>query len=96
MQVAVCPEDTTPSQFQRKMRPQSKPCEKCGLGYAVDNDLYAAAFDRRTLKASSDQILRFRGVLRSLGSPQYAVSDSGTLAFILGITGTSAPIKIAP
>ena len=52
------------------------------LVYASRNDLFAIAFDLKTLKVAGGPITMVEGVFRGGGAPQYAVSDSGTLAYI--------------
>jgi serine/threonine-protein kinase len=50
--------------------------------YAVDNNLYSIAFELNKLSVTGGPIPMVVGVLRAAGAPQYAVSDSGTLAYI--------------
>jgi serine/threonine protein kinase/Tol biopolymer transport system component len=54
------------------------------LVYAVDNNLFAVAFDPVKLEIKSGPIPMVEGVLRASGAPQYAVSDSGTLIYMPG------------
>jgi Tol biopolymer transport system component len=52
--------------------------------YVVDNSLYARPFDVDRLEVTGGPVSMLEGILRSGGAPQYAVSDSGTLAYISG------------
>lgn len=53
-----------------------------------NGDLYAIAFDPYSLKVTGDSIRMDEGV------SQFAISDSGTLAYIPGIAGSVAPRQI--
>jgi WD40 repeat protein len=54
------------------------------LVYAVDNNLFAAAFDPVKTAIEGGSVPMVEGVLRAGGAPQYAVSDSGTLVYMPG------------
>lgn len=51
--------------------------------YTLDNSLYAVPFDLKTLQPGASVPL-IEGIFRAGGPPQYAVSDSGTLAYVPG------------
>jgi Tol biopolymer transport system component len=53
--------------------------------YAVGNNLYAARFDPDGLNVADEPVPVVEGVHRGF-APQYAISDSGTLAYIPGST----------
>jgi Tol biopolymer transport system component len=57
--------------------------------YAVGNNLLAVPFDPDRLEAAGPVSI-VEGVYRTT-APQYALSDSGTLAYIPGTTGAAAP-----
>jgi serine/threonine-protein kinase len=60
--------------------------------YGMGNNLLAAPFDLKTLKVAGGPVPVVEGVWRSSASytPQYTISDSGTLVYIPGTTGTAA------
>ncbi len=57
--------------------------------YGLNGSLFAAAFDLKTLKATAGPVSVAAGILQN-GAAQYAVSDSGTLAYIPGTGGMPA------
>jgi serine/threonine-protein kinase len=59
--------------------------------YGVENNLLAVPFDLKTLKVTGGPIPVVEGVWRATANraPHYAVSDSGTLAYIPGKTGAA-------
>lgn len=60
--------------------------------YAVDNNLCAVPFNPEKLEATGEPIRVVEGVLRAIGAPQYAVSNSGTIVYIPGsATAAAAP-----
>jgi serine/threonine-protein kinase len=61
--------------------------------YAVDNDLFAIRFDPDKLETIGGPVSVVEGVFRVGGSPQYAVSDSGTLAYIPGTSAVAAQAR---
>jgi len=52
--------------------------------YAVDNNLFAIAFDLDSLSVRGGQVSVVEGVWRATGAPQYAVSGGGTLLYVPG------------
>jgi serine/threonine protein kinase len=58
--------------------------------YAVGNNLLGVPFDPDRLEASGGPVPIVEGVFRTFG-PQYAISDSGTLAYIPGTSGAGTP-----
>ena len=65
------------------------------LVYAVRNSLFAAPFDLGRLEIKGDSVSSLIEAVYRLGNstPQYAVSDSGTLVYIHGITGAAASVQ---
>jgi Tol biopolymer transport system component len=61
--------------------------------YALGNNLMAVPFELDRLEAAGVPVPIVQGVFRSsaLFAPQYAVSDSGTLAYVPGTTRANAP-----
>jgi serine/threonine protein kinase len=59
--------------------------------YGLGDSLFAVSFDLKRLEVSGSPILIAEGIAGSLRSdlPQYAVSDSGTLAYITGTMGST-------
>jgi Tol biopolymer transport system component/predicted Ser/Thr protein kinase len=50
--------------------------------YALDNNLLAVPFNVKTLQTIGGAVPVVENVVRSGGAPQYAISDSGTLAYL--------------
>jgi len=65
------------------------------LVYASGNDLFAIAFDLGALEVEGGPITMVQGVFRGGGAAQYAVSDSGTLAYIPTELGVAAGARRA-
>ena len=61
--------------------------------YELGGSLFAARFDLKTLRVIGGPISITGGILR-VGGPQYAVSKSGTLAYIPGSTSSSGRILV--
>jgi serine/threonine-protein kinase len=58
------------------------------LVYAVGNNLLAVPFDAGILEAAGGPVPIVEGVYRNV-TPQYALSDSGTLVYMPGATGAA-------
>jgi Tol biopolymer transport system component len=60
--------------------------------YALGNNLFAVPFDLKTLKVTGGPVSVVEGIWRDApdNAPQYAVSDAGTLIYILGQTNAVA------
>jgi serine/threonine protein kinase len=58
--------------------------------YSMGASLYAVPFDVGKLEVTGDPFLLVGDVFRSSGVAQYAVSNSGTLVYIPGITSSTA------
>jgi serine/threonine protein kinase len=58
------------------------------LVYELDSSIFAVPFDLDRLALTGGPISMIQGVYRE-GTPQYAVSDSGTLVYVPGTTGVS-------
>ena len=54
------------------------------LVYTVGNDLFAVPFNPEKLEVTGNHIPLVEGIYKGIGVSQFAVSDSGTLAFIPG------------
>ncbi|HSF14678.1 MAG TPA: DPP IV N-terminal domain-containing protein [Vicinamibacteria bacterium] len=64
------------------------------LVYALEDGLFAVAFDPAALRVTSGPVSMVQGVLRAgeAASANYAVSGSGTLFFLTGEEATSNPL----
>ncbi len=62
------------------------------LVYAVGNNLLSIPFDLEKLEAIGGPVPIVQGVFRNVG-PQYALSNSGTLAYIPGTSAVTAPAE---
>jgi Tol biopolymer transport system component len=56
--------------------------------YGIENNLYAVPFDIATLEVKGGSIPLVEGVLNTTYFWQYAISDSGTLVYVPGTTGS--------
>jgi serine/threonine protein kinase len=61
--------------------------------YSLGYNLFAVPFDLKTLKVTGGPVSVVEGIWRTTPerTPQYAVSDSGTLVYVQGKTSTAAP-----
>jgi len=59
------------------------------LVYELDNNIFAVPFDLSRLELTSGPTSMTQDVYRRPGSPQYAVSDLGTLIYVPGTTEVS-------
>jgi serine/threonine protein kinase/Tol biopolymer transport system component len=57
--------------------------------YELGGSLFAVRFDLKALRVIGGPILLMEGILRVGGAPQYAISESGTLAYIPGTSAGS-------
>jgi serine/threonine protein kinase len=61
--------------------------------YELRNNLLAVPFNLGRLEVTGGQIPLVEAVSRSGGAAQYAVSNSGTLIYVPGITASAAPVR---
>jgi Tol biopolymer transport system component len=61
--------------------------------YAEENNLFAVRFDQNKLEMTGGRVSLVEGVYLSDFCLQYTVSDSGTLAYIPGVTGKSVAAR---
>ena len=59
--------------------------------YIFENDLFAIPFSLDILEVTGSPVLMLEGILRAIGVPQYAVSESGSLVYIPTTTDTASP-----
>ncbi len=77
------------------LRPGSDPyyCPTGHLIYVLDKDIVAIPFDTKVLDTKGVQIPIVKGVLRTTGVPQFAVGDSGTLAYLSESANTTPVMR---
>ena len=62
--------------------------------YGFGNGLYGVRFDMNALNAIGASIPLVEGIARTSGAPQYAISDSGTLAYMPGAASTASRVLV--
>jgi serine/threonine protein kinase len=62
------------------------------LVYTIGNNLFAAPFDLHRFEITGSPVLMIEGILwtGTTAAPQYAISDSGTLAYVMGTVSPAA------
>ena len=61
--------------------------------YAVENSLFAIPFDLKTSEVTGPSVPIVEDVFRQQGSPQYAISNSGTLLYIPGARSAQSQLE---